>query len=44
MKAGVDGLVHGRDLGEASTLTDVEKETLVKTTVEVVENRIPVVF
>jgi len=44
MKAGVDGLVIGGSLGEASTLTDVEKETLVKTTVEVVENRIPVVL
>ncbi|MEX0882993.1 MAG: dihydrodipicolinate synthase family protein, partial [Cyclobacteriaceae bacterium] len=34
MKAGVDGVIIGGSLGEASTLSSREKEMLVKSTVE----------
>ncbi|KAA2243206.1 dihydrodipicolinate synthase family protein [Chitinophaga agrisoli] len=44
LEAGIDGIILGGSLGEASTLTDAEKETLVKYTVERVEGRIPVVL
>ncbi|MBD3630899.1 dihydrodipicolinate synthase family protein [Cyclobacterium sp.] len=44
MEAGIDGIVIGGSLGEASTLTDAEKETLVKSTVEEVQGNIPVVL
>ncbi|WP_162415816.1 dihydrodipicolinate synthase family protein [Cyclobacterium roseum] len=43
-KAGVDGIILGGSLGEASTLTDREKETLVKSTVEMISGKIPVVL
>jgi 1-pyrroline-4-hydroxy-2-carboxylate deaminase len=43
LEAGIHGIVLGGSLGEASTLTDSEKETLVKATVELVEDKIPVV-
>lgn len=42
--AGVHGIILGGTLGEASTLTETEKETLVKTTIEVVAGRLPVVL
>jgi len=42
--AGVHGIVLGGTLGEASVLTPAEKETLVKTTLQVVDGKIPVVL
>ncbi len=42
--AGVNGLVMGSSLGEASVLTTAEKEALVKFSVEKVEGRIPVLL
>ncbi|WP_181955281.1 dihydrodipicolinate synthase family protein [Filimonas effusa] len=42
--AGVNGIVLGGSLGEASVLSVAEKETLVKTTIEVTGNKIPVVL
>ena len=44
IEAGVNGLVLGGTLGEASVLTAVEKEILVKTTLEIVNNKLPVVL
>jgi 1-pyrroline-4-hydroxy-2-carboxylate deaminase len=44
MEAGVDGIILGGSLGEASTLTDSEKQILVQSTVEMVDGRIPVVL
>jgi dihydrodipicolinate synthase/N-acetylneuraminate lyase len=44
LNAGIDGIILGGSLGEASTLTTAEKETLVKFTIEKVEGRIPVVL
>ncbi len=43
-EAGVHGIIVGGSLGEASTLTSCEKETLIKATLEVVEGKIPVVL
>jgi 4-hydroxy-tetrahydrodipicolinate synthase len=42
--AGVDGIILGGTLGEASILTTGEKEQLVKFAVEKVEGRIPVII
>jgi len=42
--AGVEGIILGGTLGEASVLTTNEKETLVKFAVEKVNDRIPVVL
>lgn len=42
--AGVNGVILGGTLGEASTLTEGEKEILVKTTIEEVGGQIPVVL
>lgn len=42
--AGVEGIVLGGTLGEASTLTKNEKETLVKFTIEKVGTKVPVVL
>ncbi len=42
--AGVNGIVLGGTLGEASVLTPTEKEKLVKTTLQVVEGKIPVIL
>jgi len=42
--AGVDGIILGGSLGEASTLTTEEKETLVKLTIEKADNKLPVVL
>jgi 4-hydroxy-tetrahydrodipicolinate synthase len=44
LDAGVHGIILGGTLGEASTLTEDEKETLLKFTVEQVEDKIPVVL
>ncbi|MFI5128853.1 MAG: dihydrodipicolinate synthase family protein [Chitinophagales bacterium] len=43
-EAGVNGFVVGGTLGEASVLTLEEKEILLKTTLDVVSNKIPVVL
>lgn len=42
--AGVQGIVLGGSLGEASTLTNDEKSILIKETVAVVEGKIPVIM
>src|SRR4051812_22269699 len=44
LDAGVDGIILGGTLGEANVLTDEEKETLVKFTVQVVAGKVPVVL
>ncbi|WP_299898116.1 dihydrodipicolinate synthase family protein [uncultured Aquimarina sp.] len=44
LDAGVHGIILGGTLGEASTLTDSEKSTLVKTTVDIVDNKVPVII
>ncbi len=44
LAAGVEGIVLGGTLGEASTLTDPEKETLVRFAVEKVAGRAPVIL
>src|SRR5579859_1657088 len=44
MDAGVKGVIIGGSLGEASTLTLAEKETLVKFSVERAAGRIPVLL
>jgi dihydrodipicolinate synthase/N-acetylneuraminate lyase len=44
IEAGIDGIILGGTLGEASVLTIAEKETLVKYTVDVINGRIPVVL
>lgn len=42
--AGIDGIVLGGTLGEASTLTTIEKETLVKFAVKKAAGKIPVIL
>lgn len=42
--AGVSGIIVGGTLGEASTLTTAEKETLIKFAVEKCEGKIPVIL
>ena len=44
LAAGIHGVVIGGSLGEASTLTQAEKETLVKFSVEKAGSRIPVLL
>ena len=44
LDAGVSGIVLGGTLGEASTLSRNEKSTLIKNTIEIVENKIPVLM
>jgi 4-hydroxy-tetrahydrodipicolinate synthase len=44
MKSGVDGIILGGSLGEASVLTVAEKEQLVKFAVESAEGKIPVIL
>ena len=44
ISAGVSGIILGGTLGEASTLEEGEKEVLVKTTVEEVSGKIPVIM
>jgi 4-hydroxy-tetrahydrodipicolinate synthase len=44
LDAGVDGIVLGGTLGEASVLTPEEKERLVRSTVESVTGKVPVIL
>lgn len=44
LEAGVHGLILGGTLGEASTLTDEEKKTLVVETVDFVNGQVPVII
>ncbi len=44
LKAGVDGIILGGTLGEASTLSDEEKRTLVSTTLDIVKRKVPVIL
>ncbi len=44
LAAGVHGIILGGTLGEASTLTDEEKSTLVKEAVRIVDGRVPVII
>lgn len=44
LDAGVHGIVLGGTLGEASTLDDHEKSTLTRTTVKIVESKVPVLI
>ncbi|OUR94587.1 dihydrodipicolinate synthase family protein [Flavobacteriales bacterium 34_180_T64] len=44
LAAGVNGIILGGTLGEASTLTDDEKRIIVRKAVEIVAGRIPVVM
>lgn len=44
LAAGVSGIILGGTLGEASTLTSEEKETLVRETLDMVGGRVPVVI
>ena len=43
IEAGIDGIVLGGSLGEASTLTNEEKKQLLICATEVVKNRLPVI-
>jgi 4-hydroxy-tetrahydrodipicolinate synthase len=44
LKAGIDGIIIGGSLGEASTITEAEKELLVKETLAVAGKQIPVLL
>ena len=44
LKAGVHGIILGGTLGEASTLTEDEKEVLVRETVSLVGEKVPVII
>lgn len=44
LEAGVDGIILGGTLGEASSLMEDEKDTLVKETARIVNNKVPVVM
>src|SRR6476620_7905663 len=44
MAAGVNGIILGGTLGEASVLSTSEKETLIKFAVEKTEGKIPVIL
>lgn len=44
LQAGVHGIILGGTLGEASTLTEKEKRILVRETVRIVEDRVPVII
>lgn len=43
IEAGVNGIILGGTLGEASTLTKEEKEVLINNTLRIVEGKIPVI-
>lgn len=43
LSAGVHGIILGGTLGEASTITTAERSLLLKTTIEQVEDKIPVI-
>ncbi len=44
LSAGVDGIILGGTLGEASSLMEDEKDVLVKTTAEICDGKVPVVM
>lgn len=44
LEAGVTGIILGGTLGEASTLSKTEKETLIQKTLELVEGKVPVII
>ena len=44
LESGIHGVILGGTLGEASTLTEEEKEVLIKSTIEVTKGDIPVVI
>jgi 4-hydroxy-tetrahydrodipicolinate synthase len=44
LSAGVHGIILGGTLGEASTITNAERSLLLKTTIEQVEDKIPVIM
>lgn len=44
LEAGVNGIILGGTLGEASTLTDQEKRILVQETVKIVNGEVPVII
>lgn len=44
IEAGVNGIILGGTLGEASTLKPEEKETLIKTTLSITDQKIPVII
>jgi len=44
MDAGIDGIILGGTLGEASVLTTIEKEKLVRHTVQIAQDRLPVIL
>ena len=44
LEAGVNGIILGGTLGEASTLTDDEKRILIQETVRIVDGNVPVVI
>lgn len=44
LAAGVNGIILGGTLGESSVLSTIEKETLVRTAVQVVAGKVPVVL
>ncbi|MCC9017027.1 dihydrodipicolinate synthase family protein [Flavobacterium lipolyticum] len=44
LEAGVDGIILGGTLGEASTLLEEERRELVKNTVKLVNNQVPVIM
>lgn len=44
LEAGVSGIILGGTLGEASTLTLEEKDRLIKTTLKIVGERVPVII
>ncbi|GLU42876.1 dihydrodipicolinate synthase family protein [Allomuricauda sp. NBRC 101325] len=44
LDAGVHGIILGGTLGEASTLTKQEKEILIKTSLDIVEGKVPVII
>ncbi len=43
LEAGVSGIILGGTLGEASTLTEVEKKKLTKRTIDLVKRKVPVI-
>ncbi len=44
IQAGVDGIILGGTLGEASTLDEYEKETLLKETLRIADKKVPVII
>jgi len=44
LEAGVNGIILGGTLGEASTLTDEEKQILIRETVKLVAGKVPVII